>query len=79
MLQQKNYNDVTVITKSEQYNDLIKELNNNNGSTSLDFRQRMSEDAFAETAYYDALIADYFNNKSKNLFPKKKNNYWKSY
>ena len=68
----KNYNDVTVITKSEQYYKLIEELNNNNGSTSLDYRQKMSEEAFAETAYYDALIANYFNNKSKNLFPNKK-------
>jgi len=68
----KNYNDVTVITKSEQYNKLIEELNNNNGSTSIEFRQKMSEEAFTETAYYDALISNYFNNKSKNLFPKKK-------
>ena len=65
----KNYNDVTVITKPKQYNELIKELNNNNGSTSLNFRKKMSEKAFNETAYYDALISNYFNKKSKNLFP----------
>ena len=63
----KNYNDVIVITRPKQYNELIKELNSNNGSTSLDFRQKMSEEAFNETAYYDALIANYFNKKSKNL------------
>ena len=68
----KNYNDVTVITNSKQYNELIKELNSNKGSTSLDFRLKMSEEAFNETAYYDALIANYFNKKSKNLFPQKK-------
>ena len=32
----------------------------------------MSELAFAETAHYDAVISNYFNSKSKNLFPKKK-------
>ena len=32
----------------------------------------MSEIAFAETAYYDALISNYLNSKSKNFFPKKK-------
>ena len=32
----------------------------------------MSEEAFSETAYYDALIFDYFNKISKNFFPKKK-------
>jgi len=68
----KNYNDVTVITKPEQYNKFIEELNNNNGSTSIEFRQKMSEEAFTETAYYDVLISNYFNKKSKNLFPQKK-------
>ncbi len=68
----KNYNDVTVITSSKQYEKLIYELNSNKGSTSLSFRQKMSEEAFSETAYYDALISDYFNKISKNFFPKKK-------
>ena len=68
----KNYKDVTVITKSNQYEKLSNELNFNKGSTSLDFRQKMSEIAFSETAYYDALISNYFNFKSKNSFPKKK-------
>ena len=68
----KNYNDVTVITSSNQYDELIKELNSNNGFTSLTFRQKMSEEAFSETAYYDALISNYFNKFSNNLFPKKK-------
>jgi len=49
-----------------------KKLNLNKGSTSLAFRQKMSEEAISETAYYDALIADYFNKMSKNFFPKKK-------
>ena len=68
----KNYNDVVVITSSEQYEELINELNLNKGSTSLTFRQKMSEKAFSETAYYDALISNYFNKMSKNFFPKKK-------
>ena len=68
----KNYNDVTVITSPKQYEKLINELNSNKGSTSLSFREKMSEEAFSETAYYDALISDYFNKMSKNLFPKKK-------
>ena len=69
----KNYNDVTVITSPKQYKELINELNLNKGSTSLTFRKKMSEEAFSETAYYDALISDYFNKISKNFFPKKKN------
>ena len=68
----KNYNDVTVITSSDQYGDLINEIEKNKGSTSLKFREKMSLEAFSETAYYDALISSYFNKITKNNFPKKK-------
>ena len=68
----KNYNDVTVITSSNQYGELIDEIEKNKGSTSLKFREKMSLEAFSETAYYDALISNYFNKITKNDFPKKK-------
>ncbi len=68
----KNYNDVTVITSTKQYSELIKELKTNNGATSLNFRKQMSRLAFTETAYYDSVILDYFNNISKIKFPQKK-------
>jgi len=68
----KNYNDVTVITSSNQYDELIGEIKKNKGSTSLEFRKRMSLEAFSETAYYDAVISNYFNKIKQNNFPKKK-------
>ena len=68
----KNYNDVTVITSSNQYETLINELENNKGSTSIEFREKMSSEAFSETAYYDAVISNYFNKIKKTNFPKKK-------
>jgi len=68
----KNYDDVTVITSPENYKGLIDELKNNNGSTTLNFRRKMSCLAFAETAYYDSLISNYFNMNSKFIFPRKK-------
>ena len=68
----KNYKDVTVITSSNQYSELINELQLNKGSTSLEFREKMSLEAFSETAYYDAVISNYFNNIKDNKFPKKK-------
>ncbi len=68
----KNYNDVVIITSIQQYNSLINELNVHKGSTSLNFRQEMSRLAFSETAYYDAIISNYFNNISNINFPKKK-------
>ena len=68
----KNYNDVTVITSNSQYEELINELTRLKGSTSLEFRQKMSRTAFTETAYYDALISNYFNKITNNHFPEKK-------
>ena len=68
----KNYNDVTVITSSNQYDELISELKKNKGSTSIKFREKMSLEAFSETAYYDAVISNYFNKIKNNNFPKKK-------
>ena len=68
----KNYNDVTVITSINQYDQLINELRIHKGSTSLAFRKKMSEEAFSETAYYDSLISNYFNEISNNHFPQKK-------
>ncbi len=68
----KNYNDIVVITSSDQYSELINELEKNRGYTSIEFRKKMSSEAFAETAYYDAVISQYFNTIEKNNFPKKK-------
>ena len=68
----KNYNDVTVITSSNQYDELTSEIEENKGSTSFKFREKMSLEAFSETAYYDAVISNYFNKIKKNIFPKKK-------
>ncbi len=68
----KNYKYVTVITSKSQYDELIKEIVKFKGSTSKDFRKKMSQIAFTETAYYDALISSYFNKITNNHFPKKK-------
>ena len=68
----KNYQDVTVITSSDQYEELIEELKKNKGFTSLKFREKMSRIAFTETAYYDSVISEYFNKKNNVIFPKKK-------
>ena len=68
----KNYKDVTVITSSGQYDELISEMIRFKGATSEDFKKKMSQIAFSETAYYDALISNYLNKKNNNNFPQKK-------
>ena len=68
----KNYSDVTVITSSSQYEELINEMVKFKGLVSQDFREKMSQIAFTETAYYDAVISNYFNKITNNPFPQKK-------
>ena len=68
----KNFNDVTIITSPEQYPELINQLKVHKGSTSLEFRKELSKIAFTETAYYDAIISEYFSNSSNSYFSKKK-------
>ena len=68
----KNYKDVTIITSPNQYSELIEQLKNNRGATTLEFRKKLSRIAFTETAYYDSVISSYFNKISNITFPKKK-------
>ena len=68
----KNFKNVTIITNRNDYKTLIKELENFKGKTSLKFRELMSSKAFGLTAYYDAMIANWFNKKLKIEFPERK-------
>ena len=68
----KNFKNVTIITNRYDYKDLVKELEVLKGKTSLKFRELMSSKAFGLTAYYDAMIANWFNKKLKIQFPERK-------
>ena len=68
----KKIKNVTIITNKNDYGFLIKELETLKGKTSLKFRELMSSKAFGLTAYYDSMIADWFNRKLKIKFPERK-------
>ena len=68
----KNSKDVTVITDVEDYSELIKELNKFKGKTTFDFRKRMASKAFSLTAYYDAIVSEWFNRDIGLKFPERK-------
>ena len=68
----KNFNNVTIITNKKDYSSLIEELENYKGNTTLKFRELMSAKAFGLTAYYDSMIANWFNKKLKIDFPERK-------
>ena len=71
----KNFKNVTIVTNKNDYKLLIKELEDFKGKTSIKFRELMSSKAFGLTAYYDSMIANWFNNKLKIKFPEK-DNFW---
>ena len=68
----KNFKNVAIITNKDDYYSLIRELEKFKGKTSLKFREFMSSKAFGLTAYYDAMIANWFNDKLKIQFPERK-------
>jgi len=68
----KNFKNVSIVTNKNDYKLLIKELETLKGKTSLKFRELMSSKAFGLTAYYDAMIANWFNKKLKIEFPDRK-------
>ncbi len=68
----KNCKYTTVLTSPHQYKEFILDLEKNRGSTSLELRKKLSQEAFNLTAYYDSVISEYFNNTNNNHFPQKK-------
>ena len=71
LLGAENFFDVTVITDKSDYHKLVEELQKYKGKTSIKFREEMSCKAFASTAFYDATITQWFNEKLKINFPEK--------
>ena len=55
----KNHAFTTVATDAQQYADILEQVTAN-GCTTLELRRRLAGEAFAHTAAYDRVIADYF-------------------
>ena len=68
----KNYKYTTVLTSPNQYKEFILNLEKNKGNTSLEFRKKLSQEAFNLTAYYDSVISEYLNIENKDYFPQRK-------
>jgi phosphoribosylaminoimidazolecarboxamide formyltransferase / IMP cyclohydrolase len=66
----KNHDDVAVIVDVDDYAQLIEELQRNEGSTSLAFRRKMAQKAFARTAAYDAAISNWLAEEVRETAPK---------
>ena len=66
----KNHDDVVVIVDVDDYPALIDELQRGQGTTSLAFRRRMAQKAFARTAAYDAAISNWLAQETHEPAPK---------
>ncbi len=55
----KNHADVTVVVDPADYAALLSALQQGNGATTFPLRARLAAKAFAHTAGYDSLVADY--------------------
>lgn len=56
----KNHDSVAVVVDPAQYGELLEELRQHAGGTSDEFRRRLAAAAYARTAAYDAIIAEFF-------------------
>jgi len=68
----KNFESVTVITDKKDYSELIKELKKFKGKTTFNFRKKMARKAYGLTAYYDAVVSEWFNRDMDLNFPERK-------
>ena len=56
----KNYNDVVCVSSTDQYDDFIKEINENDGIFSMEAKKEYALKAFSISSNYDNLISEYF-------------------
>ena len=64
----KNFAHLTVLCDPGQYEEYLQELRENNGTASLDFRQKCALKGFSHTASYDQAIAAYLSQQSQNTY-----------
>lgn len=55
----KNSHDVAVVVSSNQYAEIVDELNAHGGALSLNTRHRLAQAAFEQTAQYDLMVSSY--------------------
>ncbi|HEX9094340.1 MAG TPA: bifunctional phosphoribosylaminoimidazolecarboxamide formyltransferase/IMP cyclohydrolase [Coriobacteriia bacterium] len=65
----KNFESVTVVTDPADYDDILAELEANDGATTLETRRRLATEVFRKTSAYDDAIWRYLSGEDGTLFP----------
>lgn len=64
----KNFAHLTVLCNPAQYDDYLQQLRQNNGTASVEFRQKCANHGFLHTSNYDQAIASYLSQQSAEEF-----------
>ncbi|MDD3029202.1 MAG: bifunctional phosphoribosylaminoimidazolecarboxamide formyltransferase/IMP cyclohydrolase [Alphaproteobacteria bacterium] len=65
----KNHAFVAVVTDPAQYDEVVAEMDKNDGGTTVAFRKKLAAAAFAHTAGYDSAISAWFAEQNGDLYP----------
>ncbi len=65
----KNYQSVTALTDPADYEQILREMRENNGAVTEQTRLRLSRSTFAHTGRYDSLIAKYLSEQTEDETP----------
>ncbi|MFK7940106.1 MAG: bifunctional phosphoribosylaminoimidazolecarboxamide formyltransferase/IMP cyclohydrolase [Roseovarius sp.] len=68
----KNHGFVSVVVDVEDYDPLLAELDANAGQTTLAFRQRLAQIAYARTGAYDAAVSTWMADALKETTPRRR-------
>ena len=61
----KNYRSVTVVTDPADYADVLENMRDNDGATTLKLRERLGIKVFVTTSRYDGAIANFLNKEQE--------------
>jgi phosphoribosylaminoimidazolecarboxamide formyltransferase/IMP cyclohydrolase len=56
----KNHASVSIVTSPSQYKELMKQMSENDGCTTMDFRKNLACAAYTLTAEYDSAVSEWF-------------------
>ena len=65
----KNFSAVTVVTKPQTYDDILAEMRENDGATTLETRKALATEVFRTTSHYDNAIWKYLSGYNSTSFP----------
>src|SRR5215813_2061169 len=65
----KNALDVAVVVSSDEYANVVNELNENDGALSINTRNRLAQKAFEHTAQYDLMVSAYLAADAREPLP----------